>query len=374
LRAPSLLAAGPLPPPISGMAKAFQLLVKALPEQGWSVETLNLMGTHGETFPRQLRALGDIVSQAGTRMRGKSLFYLTISQSAAGFIKDSTLLEIARRFRVPSVVHMHGGNFRGFYEQQPAPYRAVIRRALNHCSRIIVLGPSLRVDFSMVSDWETKTVIVPNPCDVPLLSPRPVPKPGGKIRILFLSNLVIEKGYLETLSAGTRLAELLPDYDIEVHLAGAFMAMLEGFPSRQAREEDFQARLRQAQRANLKTVYHGVVQGEAKEKLFAESDVFVLPTRYIFEGQPISILEALSSALPVVATAHRGIPDVLAPSHKRCLVPPEDSEAIAQTIAGLIREPGRYEEASRDARAQGEKFRLEQHLERMNEVLQGALS
>ena len=46
--------------------------------------------------------------------------------------------------------------------------------------------------------------------------------------------------------------------------------------------------------------YHGWVDNERKEKLFRTADIFVHPS--IFESFGISILEAMSYQLPIIAT------------------------------------------------------------------------
>ena len=51
------------------------------------------------------------------------------------------------------------------------------------------------------------------------------------------------------------------------------------------------------------------IAGDEKEKLYSEADIFLLPTYYLGEGQPISIIEALSYGLPVISTNFRGIPE-----------------------------------------------------------------
>ena len=58
------------------------------------------------------------------------------------------------------------------------------------------------------------------------------------------------------------------------------------------------------------TDYIGIVNGEAKKNLLEWGNVFVLPTFYKMEGQPISILEAMATKNVVVTTNHAGILDI----------------------------------------------------------------
>jgi glycosyltransferase involved in cell wall biosynthesis len=75
-------------------------------------------------------------------------------------------------------------------------------------------------------------------------------------------------------------------------------------------------------------------------------DLFILPSRY--EGQPLSLLEALSVGLPCIASAVAGIPDILGEGRYGSLVPAEDPAALADAIAAFARAPQHlYEKAGR---------------------------
>jgi glycosyltransferase involved in cell wall biosynthesis len=66
-------------------------------------------------------------------------------------------------------------------------------------------------------------------------------------------------------------------------------------------------------------------------------DAFVLPS--VNEGTPVSAIEALASGTPVVATRVGGVPDVVTDGVDGFLVPPRDTDAAADRLAQLARDP-----------------------------------
>ena len=76
---------------------------------------------------------------------------------------------------------------------------------------------------------------------------------------------------------------------------------------------------------------------------YQEATVFALPAILGKDGDrdgiPNVILEALSMGLPVVSTAHSGIPEVIEEGVDGLLVPPEDAQALSSALERLISDP-----------------------------------
>jgi glycosyltransferase involved in cell wall biosynthesis len=60
-----------------------------------------------------------------------------------------------------------------------------------------------------------------------------------------------------------------------------------------------------------------------------------------FEGSPLAVMEYMDAALPVIATAVGGLPDLIEPRVHGLLVPPNDPPALAEALAELLRDPER---------------------------------
>lgn len=71
--------------------------------------------------------------------------------------------------------------------------------------------------------------------------------------------------------------------------------------------------------------------------ILAALDVFVLSTK--MEGTPLSILEAMASRTPVVATPVGGIPEVVTEGETGWLFPVGNAEALAERLFALIDSP-----------------------------------
>jgi glycosyltransferase involved in cell wall biosynthesis len=63
-------------------------------------------------------------------------------------------------------------------------------------------------------------------------------------------------------------------------------------------------------------------------------DVFVLSSDY--EGNPLSVMEAMASGLPIVSTAAGGVPDLYESGKQGILVPPGDVQGLSNAMTFLL--------------------------------------
>jgi glycosyltransferase involved in cell wall biosynthesis len=100
----------------------------------------------------------------------------------------------------------------------------------------------------------------------------------------------------------------------------------------------------QARRLGVDVTFYGRVK-DVRDRLERDVDIFVLPSRG--ENLPISILEAMAAAVPVIATHVGGIPELVVDGVTGLLVEPDDVGALAGAVEDLARHPTRREELGR---------------------------
>jgi glycosyltransferase involved in cell wall biosynthesis len=83
--------------------------------------------------------------------------------------------------------------------------------------------------------------------------------------------------------------------------------------------------------------------------LLAAADVFTLPSR--FEGLPMSVIEAMLTGLPVVATNVRGPAEQVVEGETGFQVPAGDAAALAAALGRLVHDPGLRERMGQAGRA-----------------------
>jgi len=83
--------------------------------------------------------------------------------------------------------------------------------------------------------------------------------------------------------------------------------------------------------------------------LLSVIDVLVLTS--LWEGLPVSVLEAMASAKPVIATRTGGVSEVLGEGRGGFIVPARDTAAIADKLVSLLQNETLRKQAGQDARA-----------------------
>ena len=84
-----------------------------------------------------------------------------------------------------------------------------------------------------------------------------------------------------------------------------------------------------------------------------DADLFLLPSHY--EGMPMTIIEAMGTGLPIVATAVGGVPDMVE-NEVSALLTPCDSHAVADACVRLLKDAGLRERLGKNALARSVRF------------------
>ncbi|HHY33941.1 MAG TPA: glycosyltransferase family 4 protein [Firmicutes bacterium] len=248
------------------------------------------------------------------------------------------VIALASMYKVPVVGHVHGGHFGELYREAGRFFRFFIRASAQKLVGAIVLTERLKGMFAglvrpdrvyVVENFVADEVL---PSEEDFAHRRECLKgKWGGARLLYLSNLIPSKGYLDVIRAIYVLRSC--GMSVSCDLAGAWMSEHDRVVAEElVRELSLQDSVR----------FHGIVTGEAKRTLLRNADVFVLPTYYRFEGVPLALLEAMAWGLPVIVTNHGGIGDVVRDRVNGVFVQPRAPENIADAVCWLLEDAERY--------------------------------
>jgi glycosyltransferase involved in cell wall biosynthesis len=100
-------------------------------------------------------------------------------------------------------------------------------------------------------------------------------------------------------------------------------------------------------------------------RLIAAADVYVLASHH--EGLPVTVMEALTLGVPVVATAVGGLRQVVHDGENGILAPPGDAQALADAVSQAI-DPVVHARLAAGAGATGDRFSARQAVSRVEAV------
>jgi glycosyltransferase involved in cell wall biosynthesis len=105
---------------------------------------------------------------------------------------------------------------------------------------------------------------------------------------------------------------------------------------------------------------------EHAAQLMPAFDVFCLPS--LFEGMPVSLLEAMTQGLPIVATDVGGVPEVATNERDALLVPAADAGALAGALLRLLDDADLCNRLGGTARTTAERFDIRTMVRRTEAV------
>ena len=279
------------------------------------------------------------------KLSGYDIVHVNMA-SDSSYYRKSVFIRTAKAFRKKIVIHQHGGNFREFYTEELSERgRKNLKKVFSMGDILLVLGSVWKEFFAAMVDEEKITVLSNS-----IVIPEYPEKKYGFYKILFLGRLCKEKGIEELLTVMPKLRETCPD--VHLYLGGVW--------------EDKGLKDKATGLASCVTDL-GWIGGEEKKKYLQECDIFVLPS--YFEGQPVSILEAMTYACGIVTTDTGSIPDMITDRQTGLLIPPGDAKALESSLLTMLTDTELCRQLGENARRKVEKdFSIEDNIKKLLDI------
>jgi len=316
----SILMIGPFPEPVSGVSLANQVVKDILSED--SFFKVDFINTSYSKFDEQLgqftfKKFFFYLSQNFKLVKifNHKIIYITPGQTFFGVLKYTFFIILSSILNKQLIIHVHGNYLRKEYNSLNGFKRGVFYFLLSRFTKGIVLSDSLKENLIPFID-ESKIFCLPNFAQ-DYLYKEEKKLVNDELRIFYLSNLMKEKGIICLLAALKNLE--INNIKYTAKIAGDI-------------DEKFSKEIFKLFDELKHTEYVGIVNGEAKKNLLNWGNIFVLPTFYKMEGQPISILEALATKNVIITTNHSGIPDIISSEVNGFIVRPKNVSDIIEKL------------------------------------------
>jgi glycosyltransferase involved in cell wall biosynthesis len=283
------------------------------------------------------KLLGAIVALA-RRMRSRGIVLV----HSFDFYSNILALSAARLAGVRAVI----GSQRDLGNLRPPTQQMINNLSLRLATHVLVNSDAVRERILQSHGIRQERItVIPNGVDLARFSPRHgSPRNGSGLVVGALSNLRPEKGLADLVRAVGMVRERWPDVRLVIWGEGPLRRELETLV------------------ATLNLVPSVELPGSTgvPEAALRDLDIFVLPS--LSEACSNGLMEAMATALPVVATSVGGNPGVVEDEISGLLVPPGDASALAKAIIRLIEDRALAARLGEQARAHA---RLTFGMERM---------
>jgi len=268
------------------------------------------------------------------------------------------LLPLIRAWKYPSVVSFHGADV--MVDMDKPAYREATLQMLDAVALILVRSESLRKALVNLG-CDPKKISIQR-TGIPLeefpFRQRVFPK-NGEWQFVQAGRLIEKKGLPVTIRAFEVFVRQYPNAMLTIAGEGPLRRELE--------------RLARELKIGRRVSFTGFLSQEQLREIYYRSHIFLHPSQIgrdgNQEGIPNSMLEAMATGLPVFATEHGGIPEVIEHGVSGVLVPERDEFTLVETLLSSVQNPdllGRIGHAGE--RAVQKNFDLSTQAQRLDEI------
>ncbi len=247
------------------------------------------------------------------------------------FRRKSFFIKYLHFRKIPIILHLHGGEFHIFYEQESTPKQQdKIKNIFLMCDDVIVLSKS-HAKWCCIHIQHPNIYIVYNGSKDYLKRDNQISKRDNLI--LFIGKIDKGKGVYDLLRAFKKINKKYPDTKLIVAGDGELSTAKELVDELNIRDS---------------VEFNGWIGEERKTELLNRAKIFILPSYN--EGQPIGVLEAMSAKLAIVSTPVGGIPETIQNRKNGLLIPPGGVDEMESAMEIILSDDKYCDFLSQNAR------------------------
>lgn len=236
---------------------------------------------------------------------------------------------------VPLIAHFHG--FDAYKYDVVEKYLDEYNKLFDQASAIIAVSEHMRKQLLSIGAKEDRTFV--NSCGANIPEGLIAQPESSELNFIMVGRLVEKKAPFLSIMAFSKLASIYPESTLNIIGDGPLLNVCR--------------QIVQSFRISEKVVFHGslphteVLNMMKKSRCFVQHSVCTPDGDH--EGTPVGVLEAMGMGLPVVATRHGGIVDVIKTGINGSLVDEYDVEGMAQELLNYASDPVLAQEIGRNA-------------------------
>ncbi len=350
-----IMIIGPFPIPIHGMSLSNELIYNELKKRNKkiikkdtniekNIKDKTLQGKFSIKYLtlsliNSFSIIKDIIT------KNPDIIYITPGQSPLGLSRYLPIILISKLLKKNIYLHIHGSKLIINYKNTNLLFKLLINISLMLSKKIIFLGENIANEHMALIN-KNKISICNN--GIPIPNYHVIEKDNSNINILYLSNLMKEKGILDLLSA----IELIKNKNISFDLAGEMENNLKDILTIKI--------------PKLNCKYHGIVKGKDKDNLLRKADILILPS--YDEGQPLCILEAYSYGCAVITTDVGGIRDIFKNNINGIFCQVNDPSSIVVAIDKTINNLNHFKIKNR--KLAEEKYSTQKYVDNLLKIIE----
>ncbi|HSK73313.1 MAG TPA: glycosyltransferase family 4 protein [Pyrinomonadaceae bacterium] len=266
-------------------------------------------------------------------------------------VRDTALIAAARLAGRPVLLHPNGGRF--LIENFDSRFLAWIAEKMARMSSKVLVLSELEKE-SLTRRWQGLNIsILPNAIATDSIPS--VERKNKEKTIIFFGRIHESKGLHEIIEACEILKKEGFRFQFKCFGTGPLKDFFISEMSRVLGEKFY---------------YGGVVSGREKWQALAESDIFLLPSRY-GEGLPLAMLEAMAAKCVVVVADVASVQAVIKDGENGFVVEPYNTRQTVEKLKILLSDKADWENLRRNALATiKENYSIEDYVEKLEIIYQ----